>query len=82
MPRANPFAKRCVATLRRECLDWILVRGRRHLVSVLHECLARYNAHRPHRSLGTLPTRSGTVETGGGDSFGQIMFVGGLVLAV
>jgi putative transposase len=38
-PRANAFAERLVGTIRRECLDWILVLGRRHLEAVLREYL-------------------------------------------
>jgi hypothetical protein len=34
-PRANAFAERWVRTVRTECLDWILVRGRRHLERAL-----------------------------------------------
>lgn len=44
-PRANAYAERCVGTLRRECLDWILILGRRHLESVVQEYLVHYNAH-------------------------------------
>ena len=51
-PRANAFAERWVGTLRRECLDWILVVGRGQLEAVLREYVAHYNAHRPHRALG------------------------------
>ena len=51
-PKANVHAERLVGTLRRECLDWTLVLGRRHLESVLAEYVAHYNCHRPHRSLG------------------------------
>jgi len=50
-PRANAFAERFVGTIRRECLDWMLVLGRRHLETILREYLAHYNAHRPHRGL-------------------------------
>ncbi len=50
-PRANAYAERWVGTVRRECLDWILVLGRRHLVAVLHEYVDHYNAHRPHRAF-------------------------------
>jgi putative transposase len=48
-PRANAFAERWVRTVRRECPDWTLVLGRRHLERVLREYLAHYNANRPHR---------------------------------
>ena len=57
-PRANAHAERWVGPLRRECLDWILILGRRHLEAVLREYLAHYNAHRPHRALDLrVPTR-------------------------
>jgi len=51
-PRANAFAERFVGTIRRECLDWILILGRRHLEGILREYIDHYNAHRPHRGLG------------------------------
>lgn len=51
-PRANAIAERFVGTLRRECIDRMLILGRRHLVAVLEEFVNHYNSHRPHRSLG------------------------------
>ena len=36
-PRANAICERVIGTLRRECLDRILILGRRHLESVLSE---------------------------------------------
>jgi len=53
-PRANAFAERLVGTVRRECLDRMLILGRRHLERVLAEYIAHYNGHRPHRALGQL----------------------------
>jgi putative transposase len=50
-PRANAYAERWVRTVRTECLDWILVIGRRHLHGILHEYVRHYNQHRPHRGL-------------------------------
>jgi transposase InsO family protein len=50
-PRANAFAERFVGTIRRECLDRILVFNRRQLETVLSEFVDHYNSHRPHRSL-------------------------------
>jgi transposase InsO family protein len=51
-PRANAFAERFVGTIRRECLDRMLILGRRQLEVVLREYVDHYNCHRPHRSLG------------------------------
>ncbi len=50
-PQANAFAERFVGTVRRECLDRILIISRRHLEHVLAEYLVHYNGRRPHRSL-------------------------------
>ncbi len=48
-PNANAFAERWVKTVRSECLDWVLVRGRRHLERVLGAYVRHYNEGRPHR---------------------------------
>jgi hypothetical protein len=50
-PRANAFAERFVGTVPRECLDRLLIFGRRHLEQVLAKYLVHYNEHRPHRAL-------------------------------
>ena len=51
-PRANAVVERVIGTLRRECLDHLIVLNERHLSSVLREFVAYYNAERPHRTLG------------------------------
>jgi transposase InsO family protein len=49
-PRANSYAERYVGTLRRECLDHLLIHGERHLRRMLAEYARHYNEHRPHQS--------------------------------
>ncbi len=48
---ANANAERWIRTVRNECLDSILIWGRRHLTRVLQEFIDHYNRERPHRSL-------------------------------
>jgi putative transposase len=54
-PRANVICERVIGTIRRGCLDRMLILGRRHLEAVLAEYVSHYNAHRPHRSLSQRP---------------------------
>ena len=54
-PKANAFAERFVGTVRRECLDWMLIVGRRQLEHTLRIYVQHYNRHRPHRGLGLVP---------------------------
>ncbi|HZA27549.1 MAG TPA: integrase core domain-containing protein [Actinomycetota bacterium] len=54
-PRANAFAERWVGTVRRECLDHVLIFGRRHLQRVLHTYAEHYNRARPHRGIDLRP---------------------------
>jgi putative transposase len=50
-PKANAFAERFVRTVRSECLDHVLIWGRRHLELVLRTYVRHYIEERPHRGL-------------------------------
>ena len=50
--RANAIVERLIGTLRRECLDHVLILDEPHLRSVLTEFVQYYNHERPHRTLG------------------------------
>jgi putative transposase len=50
-PKANAHAERWVGSARRECFDWMIIGGRRHLERVLDEYVDHYNNERPHRGL-------------------------------
>jgi len=54
-PQANALAERVIGTIRRECLDHLIVVNDRHLRGVLGEYIAYYHTARPHRSLGLWP---------------------------
>jgi len=57
-PRANAYAERFVRTVRTECLDWLLIVGRRHLEYVLRIYIQHYNRERPHRGLALQPPQA------------------------
>ena len=44
-PRANAIAERFIGTLRRECLDHVLITGPRHLDVVLREYVQHFVRH-------------------------------------
>jgi Integrase core domain len=54
-PRARAHAERWVESLRRECLDRLLILGGRHLERFVDVYAQHYNGHRPHRSLDQRP---------------------------
>jgi putative transposase len=58
--RTNAVAERFVGTARRECLDRLLILGRRHLEAVLTEYLQHYDRNRPHRSVNQRPPHHST----------------------
>jgi Integrase core domain len=51
-PWQNPYVERLIGTIRRECLDYMIVFGQAHLCRILGKFAAYYNESRIHRSLG------------------------------
>jgi putative transposase len=51
-PRANATCERFLGSVRRECLDHLLVLGEGHLRRVLREYAAYFNTARPHQGIG------------------------------
>jgi transposase InsO family protein len=51
-PWQNPYAERLIGTLRRECLDHVLIFGERHLRRILALYSSYYNQTRTHLALG------------------------------
>jgi len=51
-PWQNPYAERLVGSVRRECLDHVIVLGERHLRRILKSYFAYYHESRTHLSLG------------------------------
>jgi putative transposase len=50
-PWQNPYAERLIGSIRRECLDHLIVFNERQLRRILREYFHYYNEVRPHQSL-------------------------------
>ena len=50
-PWQNPLCERLIGSIRRECLDHVIVLNERHLLRVLHSYASYYHSSRTHRSL-------------------------------
>ena len=50
-PWQNGYCERVIGTIRRECLDHVIVLGERHLRRVLKEYLVYYHGSRTHLGL-------------------------------
>ena len=50
-PWQNPYAERVIESIRRECLDHLIVLNEGRLLRILRECVRYYNESRPHLGL-------------------------------
>ncbi len=51
-PNMNAYCERFLGSVRRECLDHMVILGERQLLRVLREYVAFFNEERPHQGLG------------------------------
>lgn len=59
-PKANVICERFLGSVRRECLDHLLILGERHLFQHMKAYIEYYNLYRPHQGLAQrIPTQLG-----------------------
>ena len=61
-PWQNPYAERIIGSIRRDCLDHVIVINERHLRRILREYIHYYHTCRTHLSLNKDPPETRTVE--------------------
>ena len=74
-PNANAHMERWVGSVRRECLDRLLIFGRRQLEHVLRVYVRHHNQGRPHRALDLRPPDSSARSPDGAQSTPQALHV-------
>ena len=62
-PWQNPYAERLIGSIRRECLDHVIVLGERHLRRLLTAYMAYYHGARTHLALEKDTPRPRRVQT-------------------
>jgi putative transposase len=68
-PNMNAYAERFVRSIKSECLDQMIFRGREFLVRSIAEYAAHYHEERSHQGIGNLlisgaaPQSEGAIET-------------------
>jgi len=77
-PWQNPFAERLIGSIRRECLDHVIVLSEAHLRRLLRGYLAYYHDSRTHRALDRNAPNPRLIETPDQGQVRAIPQVGGL----
>jgi len=77
-PWQNPFAERLIGSIRRECLNHVLVLGERHLRRILTRYLAYYHQARTHLALDKDARDLRPIELPAAGQIVQLPEVGGL----
>ncbi len=61
-PNLNPICERFLGSVRRECLDHVIILGEDHLRSVLKEYVIYFNSSRPHQGIRQRIPSTGDIE--------------------
>jgi transposase InsO family protein len=77
-PWQNPYVERVIGSIRRECLDHVVVFNERHLQRVLRSYLAYYHGSRTHLALGKDAPAARAIEPAGAGRVVARPEVGGL----
>jgi putative transposase len=77
-PWQNAYAERVIGSIRRECLDHVVVIGERHLQGILSKYVNYYNGTRTHLSLAKDAPRSRRVQPPSEGRVVKVPRVGGL----
>ena len=77
-PWQNPFVERAIGSIRRDCLDHVIVVNERHLRRILRGYLVYYHSSRTHLSLNKDPPDTRPVEPPGTGDIVAFPQVGGL----
>jgi transposase InsO family protein len=74
----NPYVERLIGSIRRECLDHVIVLHERHLRRLLTGYFHYYHRWRTHRALGMDCPLPRPIQRPGDDSIREVPEVGGL----
>ena len=77
-PWQNAYAERVIGSIRRECLDYVVVVGERHLLGILSKYIDYYNRTRTHLSLAKDAPESRSVQPPSQGRVVAVPRVGGL----
>ena len=77
-PWQNPFVERLIGTLRRDCLDHVVVLNENHLRRLVRRYVTYYHGFRTHLALGKDTPEPRPVEPPDQGSIVEIPMVGGL----
>ena len=77
-PWQNPFVERLIGSIRRECLNHVIVLNERHLRSILRDYFSYYHTARTHLSLDKQCPKPRAVQLPNQGKIGSVPHLGGL----